>query len=879
MDLLVLGCFLLASVGEGVLGRSYNNHWAAECPGGEEAALRVARDTGCLLVPGEVIPASNIFQFTCPHVRRRSVLEDEDVHSHFEGHTHVSWAEQQEVKPRDRRQWGQGWGQPQQAQQMAAQWPGAQQAQPWRLPAQQSLAQDPNAVFDDLMHLNDKHWSFMWYLNRGGKLDMNVQGAWQMGITGKNIVITILDDGIEKANPDLVANYDPQASYDVNQNDGDPTPRYDLIDSNRHGTRCAGEVSATANNSVCGVGVAYDSRIGGVRMLDGDVTDAVEARSISLNNQHIDIYSASWGPDDDGKTVDGPGRLASKAFIEGIKNGRAGKGSIFVWASGNGGRDHDNCNCDGYTNSIWTLSVSSATENGLIPWYSEACSSTMATTYSSGSSGERKVVTTDLHNGCTNSHTGTSASAPMAAGVIALVLEANPSLNWRDVQHLTIRSAHVANLRATDWAVNSLGRNYSHSFGYGIMDATAMVKEALQWTPVPAQLTSSVKAALEPVVIPARTKRTAKMTVTDHGEVNYLEHVQAHVTLSASRRGDVTLILTSPAGTKSQLLARRPHDSSRAGFHDWPFLTVFCWGERPAGEWQLEVQNDGSRYQVELHEWAITFYGTKDDPVKNLAVPPPSPSPAPTPSPTPVPASQPAYQPPVYQPPPQPKPLPAKPIEEPLQQQPAYTSVSKLENCVSETGGWCLVCAVPHILHLGRCVQQCPHQGFFQGSANSSATCLPCYYSCQSCTGPNDYQCSTCYGDAELDSNSDSGSFCHNKGLIFKIFSSSRWYYVLSIGFLVNFLIVIVLVLYIIRRKRAKAGKTSLLSRVKSGGNRYSPVSSSGLKAGAGLLKGASSLPFTEYESDSEESEEFVKPYSDDPSESPSFLKPYKDDQ
>lgn len=53
-------------------------------------------------------------------------------------------------------------------------------------------------------------------------------------------------------------------------------------------------------------------------MLDGDVTDAVEARSLSLNPQHIDIYSASWGPDDDGKTVDGPGQMATRAFIEGV---------------------------------------------------------------------------------------------------------------------------------------------------------------------------------------------------------------------------------------------------------------------------------------------------------------------------------------------------------------------------------------------------------------------------------------------------------------------------------------------------------------------------------------------------------------------------------
>lgn len=108
------------------------------------------------------------------------------------------------------------------------------------------------------------------------------------------------------------------ASYDVNNQDSDPSPRYDMIDSNRHGTRCAGEVAATSNNSVCALGVAHGAQVGGVRMLDGDVTDAVEARSLSLNPQHIDIYSASWGPDDDGKTVDGPGELATRAFIEGV---------------------------------------------------------------------------------------------------------------------------------------------------------------------------------------------------------------------------------------------------------------------------------------------------------------------------------------------------------------------------------------------------------------------------------------------------------------------------------------------------------------------------------------------------------------------------------
>ena len=408
----------------------------------------------------------------------------------------------------------------------------------------------------------------MWYLNRGNMIDMNVQQAWLEGATGKGISITILDDGIERTHPDLVANYDPLASFDVNQNDNDPTPRYDLVNSNRHGTRCAGEVAATANNSECAVGIAYEAGIGGVRMLDGDVTDAVEARSLALNNNHIHIYSASWGPDDDGKTVDGPGKLATRAFKQGIEEGRNGKGSIFVWASGNGGRDHDNCNCDGYTNSIWTLSVSSATENGLIPWYSEACSSTLATTYSSGSSSERKVVTTDLHHMCTSSHTGTSASAPLAAGIIALTLQVNPQLTWRDVQHLTVRCAHVANLKASDWAVNGMGRNYSHSYGYGVMDATCMVRTAKAWSTVPEQKKCALNAPKRAsnIIIPGKKVAKSKFEVRqgDCADVNYLEHVQVHVSLTASKRGDVLIYIVSPSGTRSNLVDKRPRDYSRS---------------------------------------------------------------------------------------------------------------------------------------------------------------------------------------------------------------------------------------------------------------------------------------------------------------------------
>ena len=124
---------------------------------------------------------------------------------------------------------------------------------------------------------------------------MMVEAAWSLGMSGRGVAVTIVDDGLERDHPDLIQNYDPLSSTDVNDNDSDPSPRYVLSDSNRHGTRCAGQVGAGLNNSHCIVGVAYNAQIGGIRMLDGQVSDAVEARSLSFNSDHIDIYSSSWG--------------------------------------------------------------------------------------------------------------------------------------------------------------------------------------------------------------------------------------------------------------------------------------------------------------------------------------------------------------------------------------------------------------------------------------------------------------------------------------------------------------------------------------------------------------------------------------------------------
>lgn len=646
--------------------------------------------------------------------------------------------------------------------------------------------------------LNDPKWHEMWYLNRGKALDMNVQRVWQRNITGRGVVVTILDDGLEKDHPDLVDNYDPQASWDMNNHDPDPQPRYDLVDSNRHGTRCAGEVAAVKNNSICAVGVAFGAGIGGVRMLDGDVTDIVEARSLALNDQHIDIYSASWGPDDDGKTVDGPGELATRAFRDGIEKGRGGLGSIFVWASGNGGRERDNCNCDGYTNSIWTLSISSATENGLVPWYSEACSSTLATTYSSGSTGERQIITTDLHHGCTSTHTGTSASAPLAAGICALALEANRKLTWRDMQHIVVRTAKPANLHASDWLKNGVNRNVSHSFGYGLMDADAMVMLAKRWVTAPPQKMCMVRAQPMDKLIPAKSHVELKLNVTCEN-VRFLEHVQAKVTLSATRRGDLHIYLTSPAGTRSTLLAQRPLDNSRSGFQAWPFMSVHTWGESPNGEWRLEIHNDGRYYgKATLREWSLILYGTTEDPDAWAGATPqapklpekeglPSPPPtvtasrkttttAPKKEQTTTPAQQTTKTFPVYK--------PMKPP--PSLERPPSEPVDSLDNFIHSDPRR-PECPFPKYSSWGACVDKCPPGTYptpspipMPDTQRSTLACLRCHYSCRACYGPNDNECSSCFSDADL----VDGGFCQPKALLSRLNAATVWYKAMTVAFM-----------------------------------------------------------------------------------------------
>jgi kexin len=179
-----------------------------------------------------------------------------------------------------------------------------------------------------------------------------------------------------------IINYkDAEHSYDFNDHQALPTPKKA---NDHHGTRCAGQIAAAKNNA-CGVGIAYDSKVAGVRILSKPITDVDEAVALNYGFQNVSVYSCSWGPPDNGKAMGAPSYLIRKSVLNGINNGRGGKGSIFVFASGNGAGHGDQCNFDGYTNSIYSVTVSAVDYKGNYPYYSEACAANMIASYSSGS--------------------------------------------------------------------------------------------------------------------------------------------------------------------------------------------------------------------------------------------------------------------------------------------------------------------------------------------------------------------------------------------------------------------------------------------------------------------------------------------------------------
>jgi kexin len=429
------------------------------------------------------------------------------------------------------------------------------------------------------LDIADPIFAEQWHLFNTLQLghDVNVTGVWLAGNTGKGATVAVLDDGIDMYSDDLKDNYYKEGSYDFNDHSDEPKPK---LSDDRHGTRCAGEISAVKNN-VCGVGIAYDSKIAGIRILGGTISDEDEALAINYKMDKNQIYSCSWGPPDDGMSMDAPDSLIKTALLTGIQKGRDGLGSVFVFAAGNGAASEDNCNFDGYTNSIYSITVGAIDRKGGHPYYSEKCSASLVVTYSSGAGDA--IHTTDVGTDtCYAGHGGTSAAAPIAVGLYALVLSERPDLNWRDLQYLTMETAVPINLEDGEWQDTFSGKKYSHTYAYGKLDAWAIVEKAKTWKSVKPQ--AWYKSPWQHVKhpIPQGNKGLASsFEVTDtmlrDANLERVEHITVTMNVEHTRRGDLSVELVSPHGISSHLSATRRNDKLAAGYEDWTFMSVVHW--------------------------------------------------------------------------------------------------------------------------------------------------------------------------------------------------------------------------------------------------------------------------------------------------------------
>lgn len=194
------------------------------------------------------------------------------------------------------------------------------------------------------------------------------------------------------------------------------------------------------------------------------------------------------------------------------------------------------------------------------------------------------------------------------------------------MQHLTVLTSKRNSLfdakNRFHWTMNGVGLEFNHLFGFGVLDAGSMVTLAKQWRTVPARyhceagefsqlrfepspkflvipfpsfgLMQSISFPQINRQIPSENSLILKITTNackgSETEVNYLEHVQAVITVNSTRRGDIEMFLTSPMQTRSMILSKRINDDDyRDGFTKWPFMTTHAWGEYPQGTWTLEV--------------------------------------------------------------------------------------------------------------------------------------------------------------------------------------------------------------------------------------------------------------------------------------------------
>lgn len=513
----------------------------------------------------------------------------------------------------------------------------------------------------------DTYLSLQWHLENTGPLpgypsmkageDLHVKPVWNAGLRGEGIRVAVLDDGLEVTHEDLwpnivtgSRNYRTEAGMfglsvtsggKVAGLEGFPMP---CSSDDTHGTSVAGLIAARDGNGTGVSGVAPRAQLVGFNILASNfVADTLDALSHDLDRNHV--YNNSWGATDNGHLATPEPNWSSynDTLRNGLKSGRNGLGAIYVFSGGNGAIQTDYSSLDGGVSAMGIVNVCATNAMGKRAPYSERGANLTVCAPSADATDDQQpeVTTTSVQNDYTHTFNGTSASAPMVSGVIALMLQANPKLTWRDVPLILARTARKVDEQDGGWRDyrSPLGNaqglydvlHYSHHYGFGVANADAAVQLARNWKSVGGSdtlktcgpYTTTVNAAIPEtgIVTQQGADQTARSTkdnsqartyfgalyqlsntldyqmapanglrsaveIPAECDIRHIEHVDVKVTVTAAdgqgthpNTGDLQMALQSPLGTVSTLML--PHactDLNTAAFGAPELLVERCGG-------------------------------------------------------------------------------------------------------------------------------------------------------------------------------------------------------------------------------------------------------------------------------------------------------------
>ena len=463
---------------------------------------------------------------------------------------------------------------------------------------------------------NDPLYPDQWHFNNTGQsgglagADSNIESVWD-NYTGRGVVLGIIDDSFETGHEDFAGKVNTVIDFDYEDGDNDPNP--DAANDN-HGTAVAGIAGAAGDNGIGGVGAAWDAELVGLKLIGGPLTDNQIASALSHESQVIDIYNNSWGPASNGRTFStAPESLA--ALETAAQDGRGGLGNIHVFAAGNSNQFNDNVNYAGYAKSRHTIAVAALLDTGVQASYSNPGAPLIV-------SGWADPVTTTDRTGAagyddtnyTSTFNGTSSAAPHVSGVIALMLEANPNLTYRDVVDILVHSSERVDPTHPDWVQNGAGLWVNHEYGHGGIDAAAAVDLALTHETLPDEEIYQTGVQTVSQAIPDQGVVSSTVTIPA-GENLQIEHVELVLNASHSYIGDLEIVLTSPSGTQSVLADTRVQDAGNS-YSNFTFMSARHWDELSAGEWTVTIRDGAAGDSGTFNSFELIVYGTPPEGLK-----------------------------------------------------------------------------------------------------------------------------------------------------------------------------------------------------------------------------------------------------------------------